>query len=118
MTPASARKIRAIREHRLAYRQCSRSYLGCVTAGGWLHDLDKIFLLRLGLRPELVSKLHRKWSLHHDGTGFVDRTGAVIDWECARYTKPDKPLNARETLAAHYPDHTKKLKPVIDRLGL
>ena len=22
----------------------------------------------------------------------------VIDWECARYTKPDKPLNARETL--------------------
>lgn len=118
MTFASARKIRAIREHRLAYRQCSRSYLGRVTVSGWLHDLDKIFLLRLGLRPEMVSRLHRRVSLHHDGTAFVNKVGAVIDWECARHTKPDKPLNARKTLAVHYPEHTEKIKPVIDRLGL
>lgn len=27
----------------------------------------------------------------------------IIDWECARFTKPDKPLNARETLSKFYP---------------
>lgn len=42
----------------------------------------------------------------------------VIDWECARYTKPDKPLNARETLAKFYPELTDKVLPVIEELGL
>lgn len=27
-----------------------------------------------------------------------DYVQMAIDWECARITKPDKPLNARETL--------------------
>ena len=28
----------------------------------------------------------------------------VIDWECARFTKPDKPLNAYETYKKYYCD--------------
>ena len=32
--------------------------------------------------------------------------------------KPDKPLNARETLAKFYPELTDKVLPVIEELGL
>nr|DAU03052.1 MAG TPA: hypothetical protein [Caudoviricetes sp.] len=42
----------------------------------------------------------------------------VIDWECARYTKPDKPLNARKTLYKFYPELENKVLPVIEELGL
>ena len=41
-----------------------------------------------------------------------------IDWECARYTKPDKPLNARETLKKIYPEVTDEMLPVLEELGL
>ena len=33
----------------------------------------------------------------------------IIDWECARFTKKDKPLDAFETLYKYYP----QLKPII-----
>lgn len=41
-------------------------------------------------------------SKHHVKNNFKkseeDLLDTVIDWECARMTKPDKPLNAYETL--------------------
>lgn len=42
----------------------------------------------------------------------------VIDWECARFTKPDKPLNARQTLDKYYPHLKDKVLPVIEELGI
>lgn len=42
----------------------------------------------------------------------------VVDWECARYTKPDKLLNARDTLDKFYPELKDKVLPVIQELGL
>ena len=33
----------------------------------------------------------------------------IIDWECARYTKPDKPLNAYDTLYKIYPELEEKI---------
>ena len=32
----------------------------------------------------------------------VEWTEAVVDWECARFTKPDKPLNAYDTYLKYY----------------
>lgn len=69
-----------------------------------LHDLDKVILYCF-LPKDAVSKWHRKHSRHHvrDGT-IQDPLQAVLDWECARFTKPDKPLNARETWKKYYPN--------------
>ena len=41
----------------------------------------------------------------------------VVDWECARYTKPDKPLNAYETLYAFYPELESYILPILKELG-
>lgn len=42
----------------------------------------------------------------------------AIDWECARITKPDKPLNARETLEKIHPELTIVMLPILNELGL
>lgn len=42
----------------------------------------------------------------------------VIDWECARYTKPDKPLNAYDTLYHLYPQLESKILPILKELGI
>jgi hypothetical protein len=42
----------------------------------------------------------------------------VIDWECARITKPDKPLNARETMEKYYPEMSKFIEPVLRQYNL
>lgn len=42
----------------------------------------------------------------------------IIDWECARYTKPDKPLNARQTLYKYYPALIDKIEPLLKEMNL
>ncbi len=37
----------------------------------------------------------------------------MIDWECARYTKPDKQLNAEDTLYKLYPHLEIMMLPLI-----
>lgn len=42
----------------------------------------------------------------------------VIDCECARFTKPDKPLNARQTLYKFYPELETKILPILEEFNL
>jgi hypothetical protein len=42
----------------------------------------------------------------------------IIDWECARFTKPDKPLDAYQTMKKFYPDLEQRLLPLFKELGL
>ena len=64
----------------------------------------------------------RKLNHHHvdyfRGINHVDKIQAVCDWECARKTKPDKPLNAAETLKNIYPQYTQDFINVFVNLGL
>ena len=80
------------------------------------HDVIKgIDILVFGDKRATI--WHRKYSRHHTvvidpsssaaipGTGSIDIAGkieAAIDWESARYTKPDKPLTAYETWLKYY----------------
>jgi predicted Ser/Thr protein kinase len=81
-----------------------------------------INILLLG--DKLATKIHRKFSRHHvhvigytyklDNEGneihlgdirdIKNKIEAVIDWESARFTKPDKPLNAYQTWKKYYSD--------------
>ena len=106
-------------DHREAFLMVERKLLGHNTLRGYLHDLDKVFL-KIFLSPKMSQKIHRSYSKHHAKNAKTkkDLQQMIIDWECARYTKPDKPLNARETLDTYYSSMTDKVLPIIKELGL
>lgn len=94
------------------------------------HDLLKsINVLIFGDR--IATKLHRKFSKHHDHKYFYkykapdwlagvyrdipNKIEAAIDWESARFTKPEKPLNAYKTWKKYY--HDIDMKDTLKSLG-
>lgn len=87
-----------------------------------LHDIDKVILYTFCpfLGPEKIKELHIKLASHHlkMGNPGNDYRQAIIDWESARFTKPDKPLNARQTCEKYYPEYKKILEPYFQELGL
>lgn len=105
--------------HRKAFRRVERQLLGRNTLRGWLHDLDKVFLYPF-FDYKSVHNWHREYSRHHavKAHSHADYVQMVIDWECARFTKPDKPLDARGTLKKFYPGLESVVLPVIEELGL
>lgn len=65
------------------------------------HDAKKALdILTLG--DDIATKIHRKESAHHNFYTVADLWEGICDWECARITKPKKPLNARQTWEKYY----------------
>lgn len=66
------------------------------------HDMDKMYLYYLGVPKKHASNYHRATASHHMENSVVknlyDFVEAVVDYECAGYTKADKPLNAYDTI--------------------
>ena len=93
---------------------------GCWKFRFIFHDIEKPFF-RLFFNHKIVSKIHRKISRHHVEFIFpshYDYIGMIIDWECSRFTKKDKQLNARDTLYKYYPSIKDKILPLLDKLKL
>ena len=106
--------------HRKAFMDTQKALLGRVTLSGYLHDLDKVLLLCLGLDKKLCSKIHRFLSSHHT-EGITLRQNyqdMVIDWQCASITKSDKPLDARQTCLKYYSNISGSILPICDKLGI
>lgn len=83
------------------------------------HDCDKMVMM-LFRTDEEVNKYHRSTQPHHD-TNTSDEevlTEMMLDWESARFTKPDKPLNALGTLQKWYPDMTDRMLPVLKKYNM
>lgn len=100
-------------KHYLMMCELQKQYIGYVKYP--FHDLDKLFMYLffpfLGVNK--ISKIHKKYNKHHiveykdfDKCNYEE---AILDWESAHYTKPDKPLTALEitnlkwTNSKHYP---------------
>lgn len=105
-------------EHKLAFMEREHYLTGHYSLRGIFHDWEKPFLY---LCPWItdekkIQKMHRTFSPHHVGckkTAKIEHlTEMYIDWDCAAITKPDKPLNAFETLVHFYPDFIDTLLPV------
>ena len=65
--------------------------------------------------------MHRNSSSHHENElekSDVDYIEMVLDWESARYTKSDKPLNAYDTLYKYYPNMEEKILPILKEFGI
>lgn len=69
-----------------------------------LHDLDKL-ILTIFISSELASKIHRKIAKHHNIKTDEDFYEAYLDWSSARYTKPDKPMDALVTAEKIHPKY-------------
>lgn len=89
----------------------------------FLHDIDKllmyIFLPFMGTK--WIQEFHRSHSRHHVNNKVktcMNEIEMVCDWESARYTKPDKPLNARETCIKYYPDQFSNLETYFDHFDI
>lgn len=89
------------------------------------HDFIKMINVLL-FGDKIATKLHRKFSRHHAHMGklriyYIDypknyskvlpsgryiknQVEAAIDWESARFTKPEKPLDAYDTWKKYYSD--------------
>lgn len=84
------------------------------------HDKDKLRLLKSGVDPKEASHRHRNYAGHHlvlkKDTPIADwmvnkpwitwcyLIEAIVDFESAGLTKPDKPLNAQATVNTYYTD--------------
>lgn len=105
-------------KHKRAFLTIEKKLRGKNTIHGYLHDADKLFLYLVPwLCDDDVQKIHRLHNKHHiEDTrpkSEEDLLDAVMDWECARMTKPDKPLNAYDTLMKFYPEHKEEYLPII-----
>ena len=89
----------------------------------WIHDIDKYFMY-LSLDESMARECHRRLNLHHyyNIPECVDRIVLIemmLDWESARLSKPDKPLNAYETLHKLMPNSMiQYMEPLLKEYGL
>lgn len=112
-------KIQYIRKHRAAFFETYKRLYGKIPWYSYLHDLDKIVMLCLGIPPHIVSKIHRFYSMHHvEGISGIAYRDMIVDWECARLTKEDKPLTAWQTMRTYYPHMHRKLMRYFKDGGL
>lgn len=98
------------------------------------HDFLKMINVFL-FGDKIATKLHRKFSNHHDQPTFIwvyvnndhnekrwigrdikNKIEAAIDWESARFTKPEKPLDAFDTWKKYYSDID--MEETLKQLGL
>ena len=84
------------------------------------HDMDKMYLL-LFYEKKSINKFHSSMATHHDNEmskNELDYIEMVLDWESARYTKEDKPLNAFDTMNKYYPHLKDKVLPIMEKIGI
>lgn len=106
-----------ILRHKKAFKDVRNSNEALKKHVSWpraqMHDsLKALNVLLMG--DKLATKLHRKFAGHHRGTKMNEKQKweALTDWECARYTKPSKPLDGEETWKKYYKDVD--MKAIID----
>lgn len=109
-------------KHKRAFLRVEKELLGHNTVRGFLHDLDKVFMYLVTPKSweKKVSKFHRKYSRHHPirARTKADYIQMIIDWECCRFTKPDKPMTVRQTLYKLFPEMEDKILPLLEELNL
>lgn len=126
--------IRYTLEHKLAIMALSYELLGYISRRILLHDSEKLVLYTM-MNTTDAHILHRKYSLHHhnnfDAYSSLYQTKeqksiletnnlleCILDYECSRYTKPDKPLNAFDTIKAYFPEDYRLQKQLLEKYDL
>lgn len=86
-----------------------------------IHDLDKALYLTIGDK-KAASAYHRATNPHHMENGLpkdeVDLYEAIIDYECAGYTKDDKPLNAYDTITQYDKSNRDEMIAILEQYDM
>lgn len=108
--------------HKKAFLKVEKKLYGRVSLRGLIHDMDKVLMFIFSNKTEKeIQTKHRSTQRHHDNDKVKtpkDYREMIVDWECARITKPDKPLDAYETLLKFYPHLKDKIMPFFEEVGL
>ena len=108
-------------KHKSAFLQVEKQLRGKNTLSGYLHDAEKplMYLFCFWMSVPEIHKFHRMHNRHHvkcpKPKSREDLVDTIIDWECARLTKPDKPRDAYTTLIELYPEHEATYLPIIQK---
>lgn len=104
--------------HRQKVLELAKQY-GIDSEGFKYHDCDKI-AMALFYDDETLTQEHRRTQAHHDHNATDENVllEMMLDWESARYTTPDKPLNACACLYEDFPDMVDKMLPVLKKYRL
>lgn len=118
-----AKRIRYTAVHKKAFLRVEKEFTGKNTLNGYLHDADKLIMYVIGVPKQMAHNIHVATAPHHVRNGKVKNpVQTVIDWECARYTKPDKPLSAREYYENFYVEkqgiRIPEIEEVLEKFGL
>lgn len=111
-------------KHKIAFLKVEKQLTGRNTIHGLLHDFDKVFMYLLFGNTKTVKRLHRKKRKHHVEHWQGKRIPIkwqiqmIVDFECASITKPDKPLNAVQTIDKYYPQLKDEFEATLILLGL
>lgn len=112
------KRINYTYQHKKAFLKVEKDFCGKNSIRGYFHDLGKLIMYAIGIPKNTVHKIHVKTSPHHLRNGRLKQPlMAVIDWECARYTKPDKPLSAREYYEKCCPK-IPEVEEILNKFGL
>ena len=117
------KRINYTAKHKKAFLKVEKDFIGKNTLSGYLHDLDKLIMYIIGVPKQIAHNIHVATAPHHFRNGKIKKPlQAVIDWECARYTKPDKPLSAREYYEAFFVKkqgiRLPEIEELLDKFGL
>lgn len=86
------------------------------------HDLDKLFMYIFFpyLGTKVIQKIHTKFADHHlrKYKKHMNFDEAILDWESARFTKPDKPLDAWDTYQKYFTEFSNELLPIFEKFNL
>lgn len=87
----------------------------------YFHDIDKLIYYQYLSKDEAVL-LHRSRASHHMENDlekdYYDYLEAIIDYECAAYTKEDKPLNAYDTIMKYKPKDSEILLNILKEMKM
>lgn len=86
-----------------------------------IHDLNKALMYTI-YPKSMASEMHRRHAAHHmendTEKSQLDFMEAVLDYECAALTKPDKSLNAYDTVKNIPNRYADELIEIMKELGI
>ena len=115
--------LKRIFKHKIAFAKVEKQLLDKMTIRSITHDIDKIPLILFTNKTRAeIHHAHRSRNKHHAEFNHMrsksDLLEMIIDWECARYTKPDQQRNAYHTLKDLHPEMVYAVKDLMVDLGL
>lgn len=107
------RRIKSLIRHKIAFFKWEKKITGRHTIRGITHDLGKLIMFLLPFKIQYVRDYHKKHAKHHNAKTIKDYIEKLVDYECARFTKRNSSLTAKEYIAIKYDETSTEYKTLM-----